>query len=122
MSFDRPWVVSDDTYMGLVAEFIPMCPYHEEEEMKFVESKLLKFALEYEGDPDSHAVDVVVMCPECGYTDVFGVAISKEHWDKVQGKITESVKEGGCEWAIMASEKALGRLKDSIDTSLEKNQ
>ena len=44
--------------------------------------KFLKFDLNPEGNnPTSHALDMEMRCPACGFHEVFGVAVSKEEFD-----------------------------------------
>jgi len=42
----------------------------------------------------AHHIDMYTWCGSCGYSDRYGIAISKEHYDKLDRKInSESNKE-----------------------------
>jgi hypothetical protein len=39
------------------------------------------------GDKNAYALDTVVRCPVCGSCEIFGIALSKEEYDKMMGII-----------------------------------
>ncbi len=69
--------------LGMTAKFVPTCPFHTNIGMILKNCKALHFSLRGDDDWDSHALDVVMTCPECGYIDLFGVAISEEYHTKI---------------------------------------
>jgi hypothetical protein len=51
--------------------------------MKLFMIKFINFDLyPYSGKKDCYACDIEVRCPACGWHDVFGVAASKEQYEK----------------------------------------
>jgi len=89
------WEEDPETFMGLKCNFHPHCIFCKAP-MELFDTKLLNFSLN-DGTPDrnSHAIDVVVYCPECGLRTIFGVAISPEHAKKTLDNILELAKERG---------------------------
>lgn len=99
------WDEDSESWMGLKANFQPMCLFGHGE-MALHSAKLLNFSLEQ--DPEkrtSHAIDVVMRCPYCGYLDIFGVAIDRAHWERTRDKIEEYKNQHG--FYIQYTEKAL---------------
>ena len=89
------WKTCDDTLLELEADFEPECVYCHVS-METLTSTILKFPTDLRNidNLDGHAVDVVVTCPSCGWTETFGVAIDKEHHQrlvKVRNKILEEL-------------------------------
>ena len=84
------WTETAETYSGLEANFTPTCLFHPEVPtvMELFDIKHLNFKLhpDKEDEPWSFATDVVVRCPHCGYEDIYGVAISPEHHDRMWKK------------------------------------
>ena len=80
---------NDDSFMDLKCNFDFRCPFHGEESVMVIhDSKLFKFELDKDSGRDmSHAIDVVVRCPDCGYIDVYGVAVSNEHYGRIYERI-----------------------------------
>lgn len=74
------WKRCDDTILGLEADFEPKCIFCNTE-MESLSSNLLNFATDFTKLDvlDSYAVDIDVICPKCGWSPIFGVAIDKEH-------------------------------------------
>lgn len=111
------WEEVQDTFSGLQCNFIPKCPACNTEtpttlfDIKNLSFNVNQVQVKRDGasfDPrglDSHATDVAMMCMECGYHDIFGVAIEfdhslrnydlmKEHVEEESGKdFDEAVKE-----------------------------
>lgn len=82
------WKEGDwDSVVGLTADFIPMCPFHTKTQMFVNDCKALNFSLRHDKNYDSCAVDVVMACPTCGYIDIYGVAISREHRLAIRDKL-----------------------------------
>ena len=53
--------------------------------------KMLKFPMKIDGETTmSHAIDVWMQCPYCGYLELFGIALSRDQWESVYGKGVES--------------------------------
>lgn len=89
------WKTCDDTLLGLEADFDPLCIYCNIP-METLTSTILKFPTDLSNidKHDGHAVDVIVVCPSCGWTETFGVAIDKEHHRRlidVRNKMLEEV-------------------------------
>jgi len=82
------WTETEDTYSGLEANFSPTCFFHPDTEMYLWDIKHLNFKMheDQEDEPWSFATDVVVHCPLCEYEDIYGVAISPEHHDRMWKK------------------------------------
>lgn len=76
------WREAPNCILGLECCFNPSCPF-DGAEMGFYVSKVHKFKIN-DGDHDSHAIDMEFTCPECGYWTPFGVAISKEHYERIK--------------------------------------
>ena len=84
------WTETEDTYSGLEANFTPTCFWHPDNPtvMELFDIKNLNFKL-HDDNPDepwSFATDVVVKCPYCGFHDTYGVAMSREHHDRMWKK------------------------------------
>jgi len=90
---------TDDSFMDLRCNFPIICPFHGEKTvMKLSDSKLFKFFLQADTSRDeSHAIDVVCRCPDCGYMDIYGVAVSDEHYwriyERIKDYITDVIEE-----------------------------
>lgn len=67
---------------GIECLFRPSCAF-DGEPMDFHVVKVHKFKIN-DGDHDSHAIDFEFSCPKCGWWTPFGVAISKEHYEKIK--------------------------------------
>ena len=81
------WTETVDTYSGLEANFLPTCFWHPDipTVLELSNIKHLNFKL-HEDNPDepwSFATDVVLNCPHCGFEDVYGVAMSPEHHNRM---------------------------------------
>lgn len=87
------WEEDELSYSGLKCNFHPHCIWCDIP-MKLFDIKLLHFPTN-DGTPNwnSNAIDVVMYCPECGYIDVFGVAISAKHGKEVKDKFIKGIKE-----------------------------
>lgn len=99
------WEEVPDTFSGLQCNFVIRCPMcRTETPMTLFDIKNLNFNVgdlkpiqdseEFLLHPkrtSSHAVDVAMMCMECGYHDIFGVAIGYDHsvrnWQNVASEI-----------------------------------
>jgi hypothetical protein len=89
----RLWAGDDESCVGLRCLFIPKCEFCGTSMIVWC-CKPIKFKINDGGDtPNSHAVDVEMWCPECGYWEAFGVAVSKEHYEDVSGFIREHPKK-----------------------------
>ena len=87
------WEEDKLSYSGLKCNFHPHCIWCKVP-MELFDIKLLRFSTD-DGTPNqnSNAIDVVLYCPECGHTHIFGVAISAEHWEKMKNKILKGIKD-----------------------------
>lgn len=83
------WENDASTLVGLKSSIHPLCLFHRDSKptvMELFDTKLLHFKLHptYEDEPWSFAIDVDLMCPYCGWRDLYGVAIDEEHfWQQV---------------------------------------
>jgi len=76
------WVEDDESLTGLTCDFIPKCLYCNAP-MNPDTVKLSNFQInDGTGEKNAHATDVEVCCPDCGCWITFGVAISKERFEK----------------------------------------
>jgi len=79
------WEYDPIAKMGLRCKIHPKC-FFCGSKFDLFSTKLIDFPLN-SGSSRGHAIDVVFMCPQCGYLDVFGVAIDKGHFDEKQSMI-----------------------------------
>lgn len=88
------WQEDETTYSGLKCNFHPHCIWCNLP-MELFDIKLLDFPLDStkSKEHNSHAIDVVMYCPGCGYNDVFGVAVDTKHWQGMKEKIDKGIKE-----------------------------
>ena len=90
-------VVDNGTFSGLEADFQPVCHYcltpMESSCIKLVHFPLNEPAYWLKGQRNGRAIDCECECPRCGYWETFGVAVSKEHWNKVNERATEEEGE-----------------------------
>ena len=63
--------------------------------MDLFDMKLLKFAFDdtESTERSSNAIDVVMFCPECGFADTFGVAVSAKHGKRMRETIIKGIEE-----------------------------
>jgi hypothetical protein len=89
------WEKDSEAWMGLRGNFKPVCMFHPKEEMSLFNAKIFPFKLhDNDGnESDAHAIDVCVVCPLCGYGDIYGVAIHPDHFDETYTKVMEYAKE-----------------------------
>ena len=88
------WKTCDDTVLGLEADFEPKCVFCGTE-MECLASQILNFALDLDklDDYGSYAVDIGVICQKCGWVGMFGVAIEKEHYEKLSETRKDEIRE-----------------------------
>lgn len=86
------WEEDKSSYSGLKCNFRPHCIWCDIP-MELFDIKLLHFSTA-DGtlDKNSNAIDVVLYCPGCGWTDVFGVAVSAEHGKKLKDKFIRGIE------------------------------
>lgn len=72
----RLWKTDFETSTGLQGLFAPKCK-HCDVMGNFYMAKAHKFALH---GGFAHHIDIEMICPDCGYWWVYGVAISEEHY------------------------------------------
>jgi len=80
--------------LGIVSKFVPLCPFHPKIGMYVINCKVFNFSLRNDENLDSHAIDVALSCPECGYLEVFGVPITQKHYTKVVDTVREYREKG----------------------------
>jgi hypothetical protein len=84
------WRINPDngSFAGLEADFVPKCPYCGTA-LEAAALKLFRFPLNEpdwweKGIQNGHAIDVEVLCPNCGYWEPYGVACPKDYWEKIR--------------------------------------
>ena len=83
----RLWVGDESSTTGLRCLFTPQCRFCNVG-MEFWNAVPQRFAInDGTGKKNAHAVDILTRCPKCGNTDLFGVAISKEHYEHIQRRL-----------------------------------
>ena len=83
----RLWAGDDGITTGLKCLFTPQCKFCDVG-MQFWSVTPQKFAInDGTKEKKSHAMDIVIWCPECGYINIFGVAVSKEHYEFIQRRL-----------------------------------
>ena len=81
------WIEDEECLTGLTCNFIPRCLYCNAP-MGFYNAKPMNFPINDGTDErNAYATDVEVLCPECGCWSTFGVAISKEHFERTMKNI-----------------------------------
>ncbi len=91
------WEEDNSAYVGLRCNRIPYCPIcfmnGKKNVMELWDAKLLHFSLSNQDTKtDSNAIDVVTYCRYCGYQDIYGVAVRKEHREKIKSKVDEDIR------------------------------
>ena len=86
------WEEDDSAYSGLKCNFRPHCPWCNIP-MSLFDIKSLHFSIP-DGKPgaNSNAIDVVMRCPECGYYDIFGVAVKDKHREALRQKVDKGIE------------------------------
>lgn len=98
------WEESKDSYSGLQCNFQPRCIWCDLP-MQLFDIKLIQFLIpDGMQDRRGNAIDVVMWCENCGFTDVFGVAVSQKHRKKIEDKIIEGIKEKEFTHVVMEKE------------------
>ena len=83
----RLWVGDESSTTGLRCLFTPQCRFCNVG-MEFWNAIPRNFAInDGTGKKNAHAVDILTWCPECGSIDLFGVAVSKEHYEFIQRRL-----------------------------------
>lgn len=68
---------------NMACSFIPSCVYHQKTSLTLSTSSMIVFPVE-QGDgtkKPGHATDLTMVCPDCGYREMFGVAMSADEAD-----------------------------------------
>lgn len=113
---NKYWVEGEfeKSKLGMTAKFAPTCPFHPRTLMYIKDCKLLNFSLRDDDVLDSNALDVVLGCPECGYIDIFGIAVSKEYRAQVREMVENDKKQNiGVYTNIVRAEASDGNLADN---------
>ena len=86
------WEEDKLSYSELKCNFHPRCIWCDVP-MELFDIKLLRFSTD-DATPNlnSNAIDVVLYCLGCGYTDVFGVAVSAKHGKKIKNKLLKGIE------------------------------
>jgi len=89
----RLWGEDGTTISGLACLFQLLCKF-DGTPMALGLYKPTKFAInDGTNEKNSHAIDVTLICPKCGFKEMYGVAISKKHYDDLQEWIAGSPKK-----------------------------
>jgi len=122
----RPWAEDDDPscFMGLKTTHQFTCLFCNAD-MQVHDVKLMEFSLRGDERKDSHAIDVVLWCSRCGYIDIYGVAVSEEHWARAKSKILELMEKN--EYVYLISKETIKEAVEKAsalreNTTLEKNE
>lgn len=83
----RLWREDFTTETGLQGLFVPKCK-HCDVMGDFYMAKCHKFPLH---DGFAHHIDIEMRCSDCGYWWVYGVAISKEHYEWFSGEFENAL-------------------------------
>jgi hypothetical protein len=89
------WEYIDGTPPTIECTDTVKCDFHPkvESEMRLKQVNMLKFPMVFDGERKmSHAVDTIMGCSYCGATKLFGVAVSREQWEKIHNGTNESVE------------------------------
>jgi len=81
------WEEDKTAFMGLRFKIKPKCIFCSGE-LALFSTKLIEFPLDG-GKARGQAIDVMLYCPACGYIDTFGVAVTREHYERLHGVITK---------------------------------
>ena len=89
---DKPYRLweNDEKYVfGFRCLYTPKCKLCDSDLILWSASPQ-KFSINDGNDEkNSHSLDVVLWCPECGFTNLFGLAFSEEHYELVGNRIKE---------------------------------
>ena len=76
--------VDEEGNFVLDCAFAPTCYYHPKKILQVLKIDVLRFKNMMHGKPImSNAIDVKMVCPECGSRELFGVALSEEEFDRI---------------------------------------
>jgi hypothetical protein len=80
------WSFTDTTPPELTCGFIPTCLFCGSKlTMKNATTYRVQMTGQDDPDPKGRAIDVSMICPECRYVEVFGVALSSDEAGKING-------------------------------------
>jgi hypothetical protein len=83
----RLWGGDEEVTTGLKCLFTPQCKFCHVG-MEYWQSVPQRFSInDGTGETNSHALDVLMWCPKCGHLNLFGVAVSKEHYEFIQRRV-----------------------------------
>ena len=83
----RLWAGDDKITTGLKCLFTPQCAFCDIG-MQFWSVTPQKFSInDGTKEKKSHAMDIVLWCPECGHINLFGVAVSGDHYEYIQRRL-----------------------------------
>lgn len=85
------WTVKLTDPVQISCAFQPTCVFHKDSHLAIKAMNPILFPI-YSGGhiTRAYAIDITMSCPECAYTEVFGVALSEEEMDA----ISKSSKKG----------------------------
>lgn len=132
------WEEDPTAFSGLQCNFELLCPFGHGH-MDLFDVKFLNFDV---GNPDkvhedkdnflihpsktlSHAVDVAMFCMDCGYHDIFGVAIDYNHslrnYKNLKGHIKEMSGKDADETIRELAEERTRRVNEARQAKAENN-
>ena len=116
----RPWTEDDaeNCLFGLKSDHDFKCLFCGGD-MIVHNAKLMEFTIPGGDEKGSKAIDVVLTCRGCGYIDIFGVAVSEEHWAKTKGKILKHLETNPY---VLANKKEDQRYNTGKDTEMERDK
>ena len=80
------WSFTDNTPPELTCAFMPDCIFCRGN-MVVTNATTYKVQMTGQNDPEpqGRAIDIIMRCPLCGYIEAFGVALSKDESEKING-------------------------------------
>ena len=66
----------------MACNFIPSCAFHPKTPLSLSMSLMAPVPVEWNGKKTAgYAMDLTMNCPDCGYREMFGVAIAESEWE-----------------------------------------
>jgi len=80
------WTVKLADPIEINCSFQPRCAFHKDVLLELRGINPIMFPIYDNGHRTlAHAVDVSMTCPECGYAELFGVAVSDAEMEAIRG-------------------------------------
>ena len=89
---DKPYRLweNDEKYVfGFRCSYTPKCKLCDSDLILWSASSQNFSINDGNDEKNSHSLDVVLWCPECGFTNLFGLAVSKEKYDLIKERIVQ---------------------------------